>query len=613
MRVFDPTRLGARLLWGGIAAVLALGIPFSFVMIGGATSSAEREARDRATRWATQTLPETLGNQIISKPIVDEDFRDVKAVVDSEILSDDRVLRVRIWNDAGLLVFSSFQRDKVGETVATGDDQVRRALDGQVVSVVSQSRGDGARQLESFVPIELGSGSDISAVVEIAEDYDAIGSKAAGIWRPLQLLFGLGALGCIVMLVRSERAAASAAPMWGTSARRVPPGADRASLERIRALERELKEAERRVEEADDRVASIERVKATLEQQLDTSGDLRDAEAARSAIDEDLRTATKRPEMDREMEREIAMLRETAARAPLLEKEIVTLRQTVASVPNIDQAGLDSLRDALRTANQDQAALAAQIEQLTVALVEKEAALKLASELQSDHPILVEAQQRLRETEERLAASDHRADQLERRLSEAEQRSATELEQPVKELERLRAMVAERETELQTVRTTLAERDQQLGQARESLATRAEELRRLETTVIERDEQLQRAHESLADLQREMQNVTHRLKQAGAATVEPAASEGESDVVKPAGRAERRAAKRPAASPDHEGPEEAMTPGPRVAASLHPSTPPAGSEVEDGEPLSQEGMSLRERLARAVAARNRVSSEAPEE
>jgi hypothetical protein len=481
------------------------------------------------------------------------------------------------------------------------------------VSVVSQSRGDGARQLESFVPIELGSGSDISAVVEIAEDYDAISSQAAGIWRPLQLLFGLGALGCIVMLVRSERAAASAAPMWGTSARRVPPGADRASLERIRALERELKEAERRVEEADDRVASIERVKATLEQQFDTSGDLRDAEAARSAIDEDLRTATKRPEMDREMEREIAMLRETAARAPLLEKEIVTLRQTVASVPNIDQAGLDSLRDALRTANQDQAALAAQIEQLTVALVEKEAALKLASELQSDHPILVEAQQRLRETEERLAASDHRADQLERRLSEAEQRSATELEQPVKELERLRAMVAERETELQTVRTTLAEREQQLGQARESLATRAEELRRLETTVIERDEQLQRAHESLADLQREMQNVTHRLKQAGAATVEPAASEGESDVVKPAGRAERRAAKRPAASPDHEGPEEAMTPGPRVAASLHPSTPPAGSEAEDGEPESQEGMSLRERLARAVAARNRVSSEAPEE
>jgi len=125
VRVFDPARLRARLLWGGIAAVLALGIPLSFVMIGGATSSAESEARDRATRWATQTLPETLGNQIISKPIVDEDFRDVKAVVDSEILSDDRVLRVRIWNDAGLLVFSSFQRDKVGETVATGDDQVR--------------------------------------------------------------------------------------------------------------------------------------------------------------------------------------------------------------------------------------------------------------------------------------------------------------------------------------------------------------------------------------------------------------------------------------------------------------------------------------------------------
>jgi len=354
-------------------------------------------------------------------------------------------------------------------------------------------------------------------------------------------------------------------------------------------------------------------VKENLEQQLDTSGHLRDAEAARNAIDEDLRTATKRmPEMDREMEREIAMLRETAARAPLLEKEIVTLRQTVASVPNIDQAGLDSLRDALRTANQDQAALAAQIEQLTVALVEKEAALKLASELRSDHPILVEAQQRLREAEERLAASDHRADQLERRLSEAEHRSATELEQPVKELERLRTMVAERETELQTVKTMLAEREQQLGQARESLATRAEELRRLETTIVERDEQLQRAQESLADLQREMQDVTRRLKQAGA-TVEPAASEGESDVVKPAGRAERRAARRPAASPDHEGPEEAMTPGPRVAASLHPSTQPAESEVEDDEPRSQEGMSLRERLARAVAARNRVSSEVPEE
>jgi acyl-CoA synthetase (NDP forming) len=74
--------------------------------------------------------------------------------------------------------------------------------------------------------------------------------------------------------------------------------------------------------------------------------------------------------------------------------------------------------------------------------------------------------------------------------------------------------------------------------------------------------------------------------------------------------------KRATASPVYEAPEDVVTPGSRMAASLHPSAPPTEPEEEEEEevaPASQEGMSLRERLARAAAARHRVTSEEPEE
>jgi hypothetical protein len=140
-----------------------------------------------------------------------------------------------------------------------------------------------------------------------------------------------------------------------------------------------------------------------------------------------------------------------------------------------------------------------------------------------------------------------------------------------------------------------------------------EDARRRDVTEV------QRAQESLANTQRELQNVTRRLKEAEAALkAAPADAGGDEGPAKGSGgRGGRKTAKRATASPVYEAPEDVVTPGSRMAASLHPSAPPAEPEEEEEEeevaPASQEGMSLRERLARAAAARHRVTSEEPEE
>jgi hypothetical protein len=173
------------------------------------------------------------------------------------------------------------------------------------------------------------------------------------------------------------------------------------------------------------------------------------------------------------------------------------------------------------------------------------------------------------------------AAQAEARALAAEQRSASAEESSA-------ALVAE--LELARMASTAP-----IVQAAEGSSSELEaRLAELEAARRKDIAELQRAQEALANTQFELANANRRLKEAGERAEAGERSEGAGPEARPAPQPERvRAAdrlRREPVSPPQEPDRAAPTPEP---------------EPKPEEAPEEEGLSLRERLARAAAARHR--------
>src|SRR5438093_10181929 len=113
----------ARLVWGGVGLLLLLGLVGSLALSSAAVGNQEQAAEARAVSYVHDVIADTLTPHIVSEPILGPDYRELIITVQKGILSDDRVARIRIWRPDGTLVFSSDQRDRVGELVAQDSPQ----------------------------------------------------------------------------------------------------------------------------------------------------------------------------------------------------------------------------------------------------------------------------------------------------------------------------------------------------------------------------------------------------------------------------------------------------------------------------------------------------------
>ncbi|HEX9124617.1 MAG TPA: hypothetical protein VF984_14865, partial [Actinomycetota bacterium] len=86
----------------------------SLALGGNAIQSSQNAAADRAAQFARSTLSNALTTEDVQNPIAGEREKQILLLVEDEVLSDERVARVRIWSTAGILIFSTHPRDREG-------------------------------------------------------------------------------------------------------------------------------------------------------------------------------------------------------------------------------------------------------------------------------------------------------------------------------------------------------------------------------------------------------------------------------------------------------------------------------------------------------------------
>ncbi len=528
-----------RILIRGVASVVVgAALATSVVLAGGAVPEAENDAKQLAEDYANSVLYKALTPDMIGQPIDGNDYGSVLLQVQAGVLKDDDVVRVRVWNGSGILVFSSDQRDRLGQQAGIGS-VLGKVLDGSTVTDVTGRRvapepglaGANDRLFLSYVPLRLGSDTLPSAAVEIDQHYSAILAAAYRIWRPLQI--GLGvilvfALGMLIAAFRSRT-------VWSGSGL----ADDRRASERLRSLEKQMRELERHAREADDRAKQADdRVRAAEERADATTKAKTALEEQFESAEGNLRDALSAAETSREG---VAAL---SARVPELEREVAELRARAAAsesvVTGVSAEEFSTVETRAREAEAERDRFAREVEQLNIAMSESNAAYNRATELEMR---LAEVQARALGSEQRLADAD-------RRLAEIEQRSKSSVDQARVDLDRIsirpsetQAALAESTDKMTKLQSDLQRVQQEKDDAvvelqRAGLATgeRHQEVERLRAAITERDQQLQDLQrivlERNAELEELRSGLGERSGEAEHARAETAAKAAELDQLR---------------------------------------------------------------------------------
>jgi len=202
MGIFARIGGGRRGRWAWLVIALVVGglAGGTFVAASRAVDRAREDAIALAKRYAETVLFENLDpslpqDQIIGPlyrqgTILGPKYRALLTAVQDTILIDPNVTRVRIWDRQGLLIFSTTEGDKIGQTGTANPKALATALDGGTTSAVS---GSGAASLlDTVTPLRVPGHTDVVAVAGIQQDESRIAADATAPWTRARL--GLVAL-----------------------------------------------------------------------------------------------------------------------------------------------------------------------------------------------------------------------------------------------------------------------------------------------------------------------------------------------------------------------------------------------------------------------------------
>jgi hypothetical protein len=704
------SRVGWALAVVALAGAMALSFVFAYSSVGDQQRAAQARAVGDTTR---KPLSELTATQV-SKSIQGDAYKVLLKDVRDHVMKDDRVLRVRIFNLNGTLVFSTDADDKIG-VAQIGSPQFRTGSSGGVASLITEPEaavpsglaGSSERLYVTFAALRLQSQPKAAAVVEVDQRYPAIEAAAYRLWRPIQLGIGVLILTAVLMLIGSALARRAAGRYKVSAQDGVRPapgfaqgGATRVQKElekRLEAVEESLRTAEQRAAASDkekrqiaERLVSaheqlelmtaaaksptrtkggdetVERVTALeterdrmaaevsrLERELDERGSAAVGEGGGtpSSADEDLQARVVELEAALADANAKATSLESAARQFEEERKVASEELDRAKAEIAGQKG----RKGSKTKDAGSPAQAAdemakveerarqaeeRARQADELLRQAEDRARQAEELsrqtedgarEADEKV-AQALERAAQASEQLAQANARIEQLEagggeveRRAIAAEQRVAqleavtkqaeermTQLEGGQRQAEQRAAQSDVRLQEIEEERSKLSEELQRVlaagspgtggaegGERAAQLAARVEELEAQRRQDIS---ELQRVQEALANAQHELATASKRAKvessvrplqaveDVSETSAEEALGNGASEEETIATRLSRAKGRKRAVEPD---------------APTTPAEPAAPDEQAAAAPSG--GLSLRERLARAAAARHRLS------
>jgi chromosome segregation ATPase len=505
----------SRIAWGLLALLLAGGLLLSFQVAGRALTDEKRAAEQRAEFLTNTVLFNALSPEVVSDVIFGPGYRSLIITVQGKILADsavgpDAIAQVRIWRPDGTLIFSTAQRDKIGEFVARGNPQIEQALNGRTVSLLTEAQvapkaglqGSQERLYETFVPLHLPNQIGVLAAVQIDTRYAAITSAANRVWRPVQLGLLAGLIVALLLFVMSLRTAPEAVPAEGA------PVADLAEADRRVHL------AERAVVQAAEETLKAQEVAKGYQEKLTKSEQrLRETLTAARGLEDDVKEATTRiPALEAELKRlqDLSAARDEPSKAEVeakteverlaaalkeseLERDRSTqeVRRVLESVTALEanlaearastasgEAGSAKTAEQIRAAEERAAALEAEVAKVTTQLASAETA-------RSAH-----------EAEDIQAAAEAR-----KVMDSKDKKAATELSKAQLNLQEATAKLAEVQQLTQTSEAKHGRVSTDLQLVRKSLLEREAELKKLRDESAARDADLQTAAVKVADLQ----------------------------------------------------------------------------------------------------------------
>lgn len=513
----------ARLVWGGIALLVLLALIGSVMLSRAAVRDQEQAAQARAAAYVHDVLFDALTPRLVSAPILGPNYRELIITVRAGILSDDPVARIRIWKTDGTLVFSSDQRDRIGEFVAQDSPQIGAAADGSTVSLVTQAKGAPKSGLagadeklyETFVPLRLLNELGISGVVQIDQRYSAIQSAADRIWRPVQIGLALALLAALVLLARSFRRPvaemAAEAPRDVRVSQAASPSGDAPS--QLRAAEARAEIAERAHRELQARLDAELSAKATRAASAGAS-----SPSGVSVVELEAKLHDAEIELN-------AKLGAAEAEREHLSGEAQRLRAALA-----ERDG--ELAIAREGTGQAEATRAAEIARATE---QRTSELEQRSHAAEQRAMV--AEQRVSEIEAELRIGASARGSLEagakKTAADGEAKAGAELRQAQLELNALRSKLAEAEAALQDATATGAQKDVSLGELRAQHDRATSEFDSVRSTLLKREDELKTFQ----------QTMTAKASEVAGKETEIAAKQAAVDAAAAkAAEAERRAA-----------------------------------------------------------------------
>jgi signal transduction histidine kinase len=169
-----------------------------------------RQAAEGAAEQVDLFLDPNLESADFAGPLAPARYQEIAALME-KVLNDQHIVRVKIWNRDGLLIYSD-EKELVGRYFPL-DGDLQLALDGQTTMDVSSlnkaenylEKGRfGSQLLEIYVPLRIHDSPQISGSYEIYHDLAVVGPRIAAtrnfVWVSIALGFSL-LYGLLVILV----------------------------------------------------------------------------------------------------------------------------------------------------------------------------------------------------------------------------------------------------------------------------------------------------------------------------------------------------------------------------------------------------------------------------
>ena len=229
-------------------------------------------AQERAVRFTQNVLADTLDAQRVARPIERSGYDELLATLKHGLFNDQRVVRVRVWDADGLLVFTTDDPSQIGVT-KSNDAILRSALRGDMVSaVVNESFArdrsttpEPTALFSTFIPLRTADKANVYGVVQIDNDYALMVDAASHPWKQMQIAFAIVAILCLVMAIvsfvwshRKEEVAG-----FGPSSREVRAGAR--DEKKAGAAQAEAAKLRERVKELEGKTKSVAEQQLELE------------------------------------------------------------------------------------------------------------------------------------------------------------------------------------------------------------------------------------------------------------------------------------------------------------------------------------------------------------